>query len=169
MTTPPAAGDDTRAFAVDDREALAAARLQLLADTRRQLLIHLPQLAPGVLDSPAELAELRRIATAGRGAEIRLLLHNPAAALRDGHRLIDLAQRLPSIWQVRTPEEPVDRAVTSAWLLGDGGGYLFLPDAARPQGRAARRDRAAQAPLRQQFDEIWERSPRARELLALDL
>jgi hypothetical protein len=133
------------------------------------LLIHLPQLAPGVLDSPAELAELRRIATAGRGAEIRLLLHDTAAALRDGHRLVDLAQRLPSILQVRTPVEPVDRAVASAWLLGDSGGYLLQPDATRPQGRACRRDRAAQAPLRQQFDEIWERSPRARELQPLDL
>lgn len=169
MTTPRAAEDDTRASALDDREALAAARLQLLADTRRQLLIHLPRLAPGVLDSPAELAELRRIATAGRGAEIRLLLHEPAAALRDGHRLLELAQRLPSIWQIRMPVEPVDLGCTSACWLNDAGGYLFLPDAERPQGRTSRRDRAAQIPLRQRFDEVWERSIRARELQTLDL
>jgi hypothetical protein len=168
MNTP--AGDtDFRTVAVDGCAALAEARLQLLADTRRQLLVHLPLLTPDVFGSPAELAELRRIATAGRGAEIRLLLHDPSAALRDDHRLIELAQRLPSVWQIRTPEEPVDRAVASAWLLADSGGYLFLPGADQPQGRMSRRDRAAQAPLRQQFDEMWERAVRARELQTLNL
>lgn len=158
-----------RGIAVDGREAVAAARLQLLADTRRQLLIHLPVLTTGMLASPAELDELRRIATAGHGAEIRLLLHDPAAALRDDHRLIGLAQRLPSIWQVRTPDDPADRACISAWLLDDAGGYLFLPDAAQPSGRASRHDRAGQAPLRRQFEDLWERAARARELLPLDL
>lgn len=164
----PAAPDDALTL-VDNRATLAEVRLQLLADTRRQLLIHLPRLTPDAYTSPLEQAELRRIATAGRGAEIRLLLHEPAAALRDGHRLIDLAQRLPSIWQIRTPVEPVDLDCASVWLLNDNGGYLFLPDAERPHGRASRRDRPAQIPLRQRFDEMWERSIRARELQTLDL
>jgi len=154
---------------VDSRATLAELRLHLLADARRQVLIHLPRLRPDTFASPLEQAELRRIATAGRGAELRLLLHDPAAALRDGHRLIELAQRLPSAWQIRTPVEPADLDCPSAWLLNDHGGYLFLPDAERPQGRASRHDRAAQVPLRQRFDEIWERSIRARELQTLDL
>ncbi|SFK26653.1 hypothetical protein [Rhodanobacter glycinis] len=164
----PAAPDDGFTL-VDTRATLAEVRLQLLADTRRQLFIQLPRLTPDIYASPLEQAELRRIATAGRGAEIRLLLHEPAAALRDGHRLIALAQRLPSIWQIRTPVEPVDLDCASACLLNDNGGYLFLPNAERPQGRASRRDRAAQIPLRQRFDETWERSIRARELQTLDL
>ena len=117
----------------------------------------------------AELAEPKRIATSGRQAGIRILLHDPAAALRDGHRLIALFQRLSSTIQIRTPVEDVDRQCASAWLLNDTGGYLFLPDASRPQGRVALGDRAAQAPLQRQFDEVWERSARASELQALDL
>ena len=167
MTAP--ADQDDAPILVDDRSTLAAVRLQLLADARRQLSIHLPRLTPDICASPLELAELRRIACAGRGAEIRLLLHEPAAAQRDGHRLIDLAQRLPSAWQIRVPVEPVDLDCPSAWLLNDAGGYLFQPDAERPQGRASRHDRAAQVPLRQRFDEAWERSIRAREWQALNL
>ena len=167
--TAPAAEQDRAFVLVDDRSTLAAVRLQLLADARRQLAIRLPRLTPDTCASAQELAELRRIATAGRCTEIRLLLHEPAAAQRDGHRLIDLAQRLPSAWQIRVPVEPVDLDCPSAWLLNDAGGYLFQPDAERPHGRASRRDRAAQVPLRQRFDEAWERSVRARELQTLDL
>lgn len=158
-----------RTVLLDGREAVAEARLQLLTDTRRQLLIHLPALTVDIFGNAAELTELRRIATGGRGAEIRLLLHDPASAVRDDHRVIGLAQRLPSIWQIRTPMDPIDRACRSAWLLADSGGYLFLPDAGQPQGRSSRVDRPGQVPLRQQFDEMWERSVPARELQALDL
>lgn len=168
MSEPPVIYDAAE-LPIDDRGGLAAVRLQLLTDARYRLDLHLPALAGDSYASEDELAQLRRIATAGRQAQIRILLHDPVAALRDGHRLIALAQRLPSALQIRVPQEERDRACTSAWLLNDTGGYLFLPDANRPLGRAARSDRAAQAPLRQQFADIWERSARASELHSLDL
>ncbi|MBQ4853433.1 GNAT family N-acetyltransferase [Rhodanobacter sp. B2A1Ga4] len=147
----------------------AETRRQLLADARHQLSIYLPLLGNDSYASAEELAELRRIAISGRGAQIRILLHDPAAALRNDHRLIALAQRLPSAIRIRTPMEEADRAYISAYLLNDAGGYLFLPEADRAQGRAARRDRAAQAPLQQHFDEVWERAEPASELQALRL
>lgn len=150
-------------------EELAAARQVLLASTRRQVDIRVPRLDDSLYGGAEELAELRRIATGGRGAQIRLLLNDPGTALRDGHRLILLMQRLPSVIQVRMPVEDVDLGNPSACLLTDGGGYLFQPDAERPQGRAARIDRPGWAPLRQQFDEMWERAQRARMLQRLDL
>lgn len=163
------ADDDTGRRAIDGREALAAARLQLLSAARHRVALHLPLLGRDEYGNDAELAELKRIATSGRRAGIRILLHDPATALHDGHRLVSLFQRLSSAIQIRTPVEDVDRQCTSTWLLTDTGGHLFLPDAGRPQGRMALADRAAQAPLQQQFDEIWERSARASELQPLDL
>jgi hypothetical protein len=155
--------------AIDGREALAAARLQLLAATRHRLVLHLPLLGRDDYGNDAELAELRRIASSGRRADLRILLHDPAAALRDGHRLIGLFQRLSSAIAIRAPVEDVDRQDTRAWLVNDTGGYLYLPDASQPQGRMALVDRPAQVPLQRQFDEIWERSARAGELQPLDL
>jgi len=160
---------DVCALPAGTRSETADARLQLLADARHQLAIHLPLLGNDSYASAEELAELRRIAISGRGAQIRILLHDPAAALRNDHRLVALAQRLPSAIQVRTPVEEADRAYISAYLLNDAGGYLFLPEADRAQGRAARRDRAGQAPLQQHFDEVWERAERASELQTLGL
>jgi hypothetical protein len=152
-----------------DQEQLAAARLVLLSRARRQVDIRLPRLDGSLYAGTGELAELRRLATGGRGAQIRVLLNDPAAALRDGHPLVLLMQRLPSVIQVRVPVGEIDLGNPSACLLTDAGGYLFQPDAERPQGRAARVDRPGWAPLRQQFDGMWERAGQARMLQPLDL
>ncbi|MFK2904613.1 GNAT family N-acetyltransferase [Dyella ginsengisoli] len=160
---------DVGVLPAEDRPGVEAARLQLLVDARHVLAIHLPALDSEHFANPAELEQIRRIATSGRGARIRLLLHDPGAALRDGHRLLALVQRLSSVIQVRRPVDEIDLAQRAGWLLNDAGGYLFLPEYDRPQGRAARHDRAGQAPLAQQFDEIWERSVPATELQTLGL
>lgn len=160
---------DIGALPATTRSETAATRVQLLGEARHRLAIYLPVLGNDSYASAEELAELRRIAISGRGAQIRILLHDPATALRNDHRLIALAQRLPSTMQVRVPVEEADLAYVSAYLLNDAGGYLFLPEAHRPQGRAALHDRASQAPLQQHFDEVWDRAERASVLQALDI
>ncbi|WP_426689125.1 GNAT family N-acetyltransferase [Rhodanobacter ginsengiterrae] len=168
-TDEPAPLRDIGALATGTRGEVAAARAQLLSDARHRLDIYLPLLGNDAYASAQELAELRRIAISGRGAQIRILLHDPAAALRGDHRLVALAQRLPSTVQIRTPVEEADRAYVSAYLLNDVGGYLFLPEADRTPGRAARCDRASQAPLQQHFEDVWERAERASELQSLNI
>lgn len=160
--------NDTDVLPAESRSEVAAARLQLLKDARHRLSIYLP-LCNDSYTSTEELAELRRIAISGRGALIRVLLHDPAAALRNDHRLVALAQRLPSTIQIRTPIEEADLAYISAYLVNDTGGYLFLPEADRAHGRAARHDRASRAPLRQHFDTVWDRAERASVLQTLDI
>jgi predicted GNAT family N-acyltransferase len=151
------------------QDELAAARLDLLRQARHRLAIYQPRLGADVLGGADDLVELRRIASSGRGASIRVLLHDPQAALRNSHRLIALAQRLTSVIAIRVPVEEQDLAYASAFLLDDVGGYVFQPDAQRPQGRTAIQDRSAQAPLLQHFDEVWERAERATVLQPLDL
>jgi len=160
---------DIGALPAGSRSETAAARLQLLGETRHRLAVYMPLLGNDSYASAEELAELRRIAISGRGAQVRILLHDPAAALRNDHRLIALAQRLPSAIQIRMPVEEADLAYISAYLINDAGGYLFLPEADRPQGRAALHDRASQAPLQQHFDEVWERAERASILQTLSI
>lgn len=160
---------DIRSLPAGSRGDIIATRLQLLAQTRHQLCIYVPLLDNDSYASVEELAELRRVAISGRSARIRILLHDPAAALRNDHRLIALAQRLSSCIQIRAPLDEVDLAYPSSYLLNDAGGYLFLPEADRTQGRAALDDRPAQAPLRQHFDEVWERSEPATILQALNI
>ena len=74
---------------------------KLLADATRDVAIYTRDLDPPLLDVAPVLDALRRIALSGRGARIRVIVHEPRKALADGHRLIALAQRLPSVVEFR--------------------------------------------------------------------
>ena len=91
------------ALPVTSRLDTTVARTQVLIDAQRRLCIYQPRLGNDSYASADELAQIRRVATAGRGALIRILLHDPAAALRNDHRLLALVQRLPSFLQIRMP------------------------------------------------------------------
>lgn len=148
---------------------VAQLRLQVLQATRHRLVIYQPVLRDDLYAGTAELEQLRRIAIAGRGASIRVILHDPDGALRDNHRLISLAQRLSSVVQIRVPVEEQDLAYGSAYLLNDQGGYVFQPEADASYARGSLDDRAAQRPLAQHFERVWDRAERATVLLPLDI
>lgn len=76
-----------------NRADAGAAVLTLLRQARHSVIIHHRDLAPGVLDDEDVLDALRTLATSGRGASIRILLDDAERVLREGHRLIPLAQR----------------------------------------------------------------------------
>lgn len=158
-----------RALTTQTREQLIAATLTLLHDTRHTLSILVRELHPVLLDDSACLVELRRIAISGRGALVRVLAQDIARAQREGNRLLDLAQRLPSVFQFRRPVEDVDREYPSAFMCSDNGGYLFRPVAQGMEsvGSTCAPGRAAQ--LQALFDQVWERSEPMSELRALKI
>lgn len=152
-----------------NREEALAAIGQLLADTRHELAILTHDLDPALLDVAPVLDAIRRIALSGRRARIRVLVREPRKAATDGHRLIALAQRLPSAIELRMPQEDRDLDESSACLLNDRHGYLYRPLAARSEGTGST---CAPGPHRQllaHFDEVWERALPAAELRALAL
>ena len=151
------------------RAEVKAALLQLLGDARHTLSVHSRDLDPGILDDVDVLAGLRGLAGSGRGTSLRFLLHDPAQAMRDGHRLIALAQRLPSAVQMRVPVEENDIAYASAFALNDVGGYLLRPLAGRFEGRGSTCERGQHGLLQRYFNEVWERSESAAELRSLGI
>lgn len=156
-------------LAPQDRDEALAAIERLLADARHELAILTHDLDPALLDVAPVLDAIRRIALSGRRARIRVLVRDPRKAAADGHRLIALAQRLPSAIELRVPQEDRDLDDPSAWLLNDRHGYLARPLAARSEGSGST---CAPGPHRQllaRFDEIWERALPAAELRALAL
>jgi predicted GNAT family N-acyltransferase len=161
---PPAAA---RILTADDRSQAQEAVAALLADAQHELAIYTRDLDPGLLDTPAALEALKRIALSGRRARIRIVVHEPAKALADGHRLIALAQRLPSAIALRTPEDERDLQYPSAFLINDRRGYLFRKLASRPEGEGSTYAPGRHAQLGDFFEQVWERSVPSAELRLL--
>ena len=150
---------------VDCREAL----LDLLRGARHRLWIYSRDLDPTLLNAPEPLEEMRRIGLSGRGAEIRLLLQDPAAAQQARAPLIPLLQRMSSVVQVRQPVDDVDLQYASAFVLSDVGGYLFRPLASRFEGYMSPHGAGRHRQLLDYFRQVWERSVLADELRVMRL
>lgn len=154
---------------IDSRESAVEHIIAIVAGARRSLWIRSFELDPGLLDAPEVLDALRRFATAGRGNEVRVLLHDAAAPQRAHAPLLALAQRLPSVFWFRELQDQVDRNDPAAWVAGDGGGYYLRRLGQRIEGEAESHAPAGVRQLRAGFDDAWERSRPVSEYRALGL
>jgi predicted GNAT family N-acyltransferase len=160
---------ESRELVIDSLEQAQQVTLQILQQGRRGLWIYSRDLDPLLFSSPAALEAIKRFAINGRGAQLRILLHEPVAALRDGHPLIPLVQRLPSSLLVRVPHEENDLQFAGAFVLDDRGGYLMRPIGSRFEGTANLYAPGRQRQLREYFDQVWERSLPSPELRPLSI
>jgi hypothetical protein len=93
----------------------------------------------------------------------------PARAGGAAPRLVALAQRLSSVFEMRTPVEEIDRQHAGAFIANDRGGCYERPLASRYDGEGSSHAPARAAQLLGVFNETWERSDPAADLRRLQL
>ncbi|WP_051277859.1 hypothetical protein [Solimonas flava] len=148
--------------------AYASATLKLITRAHLQLRVFSQELDRRVWSDPGVVELLRSFALRSPHAELRVLLNHPKAAAQRGHRLVELARRLPSRIQLRELAEE-RRGLGEEYAIADE--YALLHKRRHDDLEAYW---YAHAPLearrrRHQFDQLWEESPPARELAELRL
>lgn len=151
----------------DSPAQVADLTLELIGRARRELSIYTRDLDPAILDSRAASEALRAFTIGTRNTMARVLVHDLRRAVREGHALIALAQRLPSHFAIRVVEEEPDVQYAAAFVANDRGGYLFRPIATRFEASASLLDPARNRQLLAYFNEVWERARPASELRPL--
>ncbi|QWT22236.1 hypothetical protein KPL74_09525 [Bacillus sp. NP157] len=152
-----------------DRAGLEAAHVRLLSGARYRASIYLPVMDAGVLESDEAMAELRRLATSGRHARIRILTHDANRAHRDGHRLVALAQRLPTAVAIRVPTDETHLHYGSAFTVDELSAFLFRPVASRFDAEGSLDAAGETSRLMAYFDEVWERAEPAWQIRPLGI
>jgi hypothetical protein len=152
-----------------DRAGLDAAHVRLLAGARYRASIYLPTMDPGVLESDAVLTELRRLATSGRQARVRILTHDANRGHREGHRLVALSQRLPTAVSIRVPTDETHLRYGSAFTVDDVSAFLFRPVAHRFDAEGSLDAPGETSRFMAYFDEVWERAEPAWEIRPLGI
>jgi predicted GNAT family N-acyltransferase len=160
---------DPVALRATTREELIDTTLRLLAGARHSMCVRVRELHPLLLNDTACLVELRRLAISGRGASIRILAEDLTRALQEGTRLLELAQRLSSVIEMRRPVEPADLAYGSAFMCVDTCGYLFRPQESEMVTVGSTYAPGRHAELMRLFEEVWARSEPWPELRALGI
>lgn len=145
------------------------ATARIIAGARRRLWIRSLELESWLFDHPAVLEALRGFATSGRDVQVLVLLHDAAAPQAAHAKLLDLAQRVSSVFQFREVDEPAYREDRAALIANDAGDYYFRAQGDAVAGSASFGTRGRARQLQQRFGEIWERSRPVTEYRALGI
>ncbi|MEM7705092.1 MAG: GNAT family N-acetyltransferase [Pseudomonadota bacterium] len=152
----PEAGDQNPGRSdFDDRVNLLRQWHEQLKATRRRLTIFSRDLDRRVLDQPLLMEQLRSLAVCDLRPQIRILVLDSGAAVQACHPLIALAQRLPSVIQIRRPAKD-HQDYPSAFSVGDEHHLLLRPFGDQFDGYSMlwhRREARRQLEL---FDPMWE-------------
>lgn len=148
-------GETPGPVAIATREEAAAVALALAGQTRRTLDIVSRHLDPRLYDNEEFAEAVKRVALGSRRALVRVLVQDVEPILHDGHRLVALAQRLPTFLHIQVPG-PQFRDFNQAFLVADGVGYLHRELADRFEGKASFHDPAAARELLRVFQPMWD-------------
>lgn len=143
--------------------------IEVAARARREIRVFTRDLEATLYAHPDVLEALRVFATSGRGPLIRILVIEPERLRGDGHALLPLAQRLSSVFALRTPVDPEDHQAAESFIVADETAYVFRPLATRFEGTACLDGPARARQLVQAFDRRWERARELTELRALGI
>ena len=146
-----------------------ATNLDVVARARREIRVFTRDLEATLYAHPELVDAMRAFATGGRGPIVRILVVEPDRLHGDGHALLPLAQRLSSVFALRTPVDPEDRQAAEAYLVADEAAYVYRPLATRFEGTACLDGPARARQLAQAFDRRWERARELTELRALGI
>lgn len=147
-------GEDSEPVRIDTSAGLRAASVALVRGARRKIEILSRHLDPPIYDNVEFCDAVRRFVLDSRRARVHIIVMDSAPILRDGHRLIELAQRLSSYIDVRKPG-PSHASFNRAILLADRIGCIERELADRLEATVNFNDRRTAMALGDTFDEIW--------------
>lgn len=148
----------------DNRQAA----LELVRTARANLALFTRDLDPALYSTEEFAAAVRQLALRSRYSRIRIVVIDPAAAIKDGHRFIELSRRLSSFIELRRPSQ--DHAkLAESFLITDENGLLYRPVAARYEGFTDPENPFEARKHLRLFEEIWEQSESEPEFRRLGL
>lgn len=128
--------------------------VSLCEGAARQLCIQSPRLDHEVFDSPGLVQAISALVRGSRQTEVRILISDSRSLVGRGHRLLELARRLPSSVRIRKLEEHPDWNGETV-VIRDQNGVLYKPGGADNEGFYEPDSRASTRRHLERFDELW--------------
>jgi hypothetical protein len=142
--------------------------LELVRQARREVYIATYDLDAPVFSQAAFIEALSSFVRRHRHAQANVLLQKPDKAIKHGHRLVTLAQRLESSIHIHRPA-PEHRDLVETFMVVDGIGYFQRQLADRYDGVASFKAPIIARDLRDLFLTMWERSAPEQQLRRLQI
>ncbi len=151
---------------LQDLESHANAAARMAQGARRQIEIFTQDLESRIYDQQPFLEAVKHLAIHTKGLSVRVLLHHNGPVQQQGHRLVDLARRLPSSIQIRkTHPDFIEHS--EIFMVVDRSCYIRKKLIERLLAEADFHDRFNAKRLSEFFDNVWDSSERDPELRGL--
>ena len=128
--------------------------VELCDSARRYIRVLSPHLDRDVFDKPEFCDALGKLARRSRYSEIRILVNESRPLVEHGHRLLNLARRIPNLVKIQKlsdhPELNDDTMV-----IRDADGLLFKAAGSEHQGFYEPDSRVVVERYVERFDELW--------------
>jgi hypothetical protein len=157
---------NSRRWILSSKDETRDAAVAIASAAKRSLAILTPDLEPGIYDHEEFLDAAKRLVLAKRYAKIRVIITDPARAIRNGNRFVGVARRLNTYIDLRNAHQDY-RGHREALLIADDNALLYRVDAARWEGIADSYDPVVARRYLDLFDSIWnvsEPGPEFREV-----
>ncbi len=150
-------GQTDQALTLETSDDNRSAATALATQARRSLDIYTRELDKAIYDYQPFIDAVRELATGSRTSMIRILVKDSSRAVKQGHRLINLAQRITSFIEVRKPPEEY-KEYNEAFLIADGIGVVHRKLGDRFEGKVCFNAPIETRNLLAFFNEAWEKS-----------
>jgi len=161
-------GETPDLYQLHSMEETRELTLRMVGQASHSLDLLTADLEPALCDQPAFVEACKRLALKSKVSRIRILLQDNSLVRSQGHRLIELIQRLPSRVELRKPDRNFQE-YRENFLLVDDCGYLHRRLIGHYLVSACCNDRLQVSQLEELFTEAWEAGTPDRELARLHL
>ena len=149
-------GYDTQHCGIKTPTPFKELLLALCSSASRYVKIISPRLDHLVFDSAELSAALSALARSGGNARVDILISDSRPIIQNGHRLLNLARRLPSSVSIRKLADHPEMTGETI-VLRDLNGVLFMPGD-EGLGFYNPDSRASTQPLIDKFELLWQRA-----------
>ena len=142
--------------------------VELCDSALRRIYILSPRLDHAVFDSTALADALSGLVRRSRQTSVRILIADSRALASRGHRLLNLARRLPSSVQIhKLAHHPDWNGETT--VIRDFDGVLYKPSGSDHEGFYEPSSRASARKHLELFEDLWRHSAQDAELRSLSI
>lgn len=142
---------------LNDTDDIKAACITVADLALRSINIITPDLEPHIYDNPELMDKLLKLCRGNRHANVRILVKDSSFAIKRGHGLIRLAQRLTTAIEIRNPMEEY-LTQNFGFLLADSTGFVYRKNCDSDKGIINPDCKYRSNALMDLFNNAWEHS-----------
>ena len=146
-----------RRWVISTQEEMRRAVIDVATVAVRKVSIFTHDLDPGIYDDPDFLEIIKRLVLSQAYARIRVLIADPARAIKNGNAFVHLGRRLNTYIEFRHVHED-HRTHAESFCIADETALVYRLQAKRWEGIADTYEPAVSRLYGKMFDEIWQAS-----------